>query len=497
MRRLTVSAVLLCALAGPLAAAASAQVAAERITLDEAVAIAIERSPEVRRGEAADRALVLAVRTARLGRLPTVTAQVTPQQRYGLGFDQTTGQAVSQTVETMNVGVGASLPLYDGGRTGALARQARLEREAAAVGLDRSRQLVALDVAQGFLQLLLDRELVAIQEGQLEAALATLARVTELVEAGARPRADVIAQEAVVAERRTALVEARGQVALDRVLLVQSIGLDPGGDYTFVGPDLDALDGIVAAVALDPDADLVAAALAARVDRQAQELRVRAAEAAVGVARAAGRPSVDLNASVGTGYSSLQQQLADPGAIQPPQPVTLEDGTRVFVGGQPLALPVGSPALQTTPFFDQFADNRSGAIGLTLAVPIFDRFAARRGVVEAQVAAVNARIALDDLDRQLAAEVQQAAVQAETARARAAAAAVQVEAAAEALRVERDRYELGAGTLYDVALAQARLAEAEAARAQAVYGLAFRTALLRLAVGDLDVDRLADVLGGE
>ena len=443
-----------------------------------------------------------------MGRLPAVSLQVSPGQRYGLGFDQTTGQAVTETVETLNVGVGASLPLYDGGRVGAVARQARLEREAAAVGLDRTRQLVALDVAERFLQLLLDRELVRVQEGQLEASVATLARVTELVEAGARPRADLIAQEAVVAERRTALVEARGAVALDRVLLVQTVGLDPTGDYRFVGPSVDALDpGPLALDDVGPDgvpelggpatAELVAAARAARVDRRAQEVRIRAAEAAVAVARAAGRPSVDLQASVGTGYSSLQQQLVDPDAAQPVQPVTLEDGTQVFVGGQPLSFPVGSPALQTAPFFDQFADNRSGAIGLSLTVPIFDRYTARRGVVEAQVAAEDARLALEGLDRQLAAEVQQAAVQAETARARAAAAAVQVGAAAEALRVERDRYELGAGTLYDVAQAQTRLAEAEAARAQAVYGLAFRTALLRLAVGDVDVDRLAAEVVGE
>ena len=491
MRRLPVLTTLLCAVL--LAPAASGQTG-ETITLGEAVRIAVERSPDVRRAAAADRGLALAVRSARLGRLPVVSAQVSPQQRYGLGFDQTTGQAVSQTVETMSVGVGASLPLYDGGRVGAAAARARLEREAAAVGVDRTRQLVALDVAQGFLQLLLDRELVEIQEGQLEAAEATLARVTELVEAGARPRADVIAQEAVVAERQTALVEARGAVALDRVLLVQTIGLDPLGDYAFVGPDAEALG---AARAPAPAAALVAAARAVRVDRQAQELRIRAAEAAVAVARAAGRPSVDLTASVGTGYSSLQQQLADPGGVPPVRPVTLEDGTPVFVGGEPLTFPAGSPALQTSPFFDQFADNRSGALGLTVTVPIFDRYAARRGVVEAQVAAENARIELEALDRQLAAEVQQAVVQAETARAQAAAAAVQVAAAAEALRVERDRYELGAGTLYDVAQAQARLAEAEAARAQALYGLAFRQALLRLAVGDVDVDRLAAEIVGE
>lgn len=500
MRRPILLAALVLSWAGPLVPAADAQEPSggDTITLAEAVQIAVEQSPDVRRAAVADRGRALAVRVARAGRLPTLSAQVTPQQRYGLGFDQTTGQAVTQTVETASFGIGGSIPLYDGRRTRYAVERAELERDAATVGLERTRQQVALDVAQQFLQLLLDRELVEVQAEGLASAQATRARVTELVEAGARPRADLIAQEAVVAERQTALVEAQGAVALDRVVLMQTIGLDPRGTYTFVGPSLGALEASGALdYTPDPAVDLLAAARAARVDRQAQTLRIQAAEAAVGAARSAGRPSLDLSASVGTGYSSLQQRLLDPDAAQPVVPVTLEDGTRVFVGSEPLTVPVGSPALQTTPFVDQFADNRSGALGVTLTVPIFDRYQARRGVVEAQVAVEDARITLDAIDRQLAAEVQQAVVQAETAEARLAATSVQVAAAAEALRVERDRYELGAGTLYDVAQAQTRLAEAESARAQAAYGLVFRVALVRLAVGDVDVDDLAAQIVGE
>ena len=468
------------------------------VTLDEAVRIAVERSPDVRRSVLADRSLGSAVRAARAGRLPTLNAQVSPQQSYGLAFDQTTGQVASQTVEQAGFSVFGSIPIYDGGLTGATVRRARLERDASVAGRERTRQQVALDVAQGFLQLLLDRELVQIQAEQLAAAEGQLARVAELVEAGARPRGDLIAQQAVVAERRTALVEARGAVALDRVTLVQTIGLDPAEDYFFVGPDTEAL-AVGGALAFEPRPapDLVAAAREGRADRRAQAIRIRAAEAAVGVARASGRPSLALTGSVGTGYSSLQQELVDPSAVQPAVPVTLEDGTEVFVGGEPLTFPAGSPALQQTPFFDQFASNRRGSLGITLSVPIFDRFQTRRGVVEAQVAVEDARIALETLDRAVAAEVLQSVVQAETAQARLEAAAVQVEAAAEALRVERDRYLFGAGTLYDVAAAQARLAEAEGARAQAAYTLVFRVALVRLAVGDVDVDGLAAQIVGE
>lgn len=473
-----------------LAPAAGAQ-DSTAISLADAVALALDQSPDVRRAEAADRGRDLAVRAARAGRLPDLSIQVAPQQRYGLGFDQTTGEVVSQTVETVSLGVGASLPLYDGGRTRALVAEARFDRDAASASLERTRQQVALDVAQQFLTLLLDREIAGIEAENLATAEVQERRVAELVEAGARPRGDLLAQQAVVAERRTALVVARGAVERDRVVLIQIVGLDPLGAYRFVGPDLERLE---ASGLLDgptaPLAELLAAARETRADRRAQLLSIQAAEAAVGSARAAGRPSVSLNAQLGSGYSSLQQRAV---GETPLFPVTLDDGTPVLLGGQPLTFP-GDPTFETTPIFSQFSDNRSGAIGLVLNVPIFDRYQARRGVVEAQIRAEDARIQLDALDRQLASEVQQAVVEAQTARARLDAAEVQVAAAAEALRVEEDRYRLGAGTLYDVAEAQTRLAEAQSGRAQAAYGLAFRRVLVRLAVGDVDPAGLAALL---
>ncbi len=467
------------------------------VTLPEAVRVAIRNSPDVARAGIADRSGELAVAGARAARLPAVTAQIGPTQQFGLGFDQTTGQLSSQSTQSLSAGISADVRLFDGGRTRYAVEGARLDRAAAGVAAVRTEQQVALDVAQRFLQLLLDRELVGVQQGQLAAALTQREQVLGLVEGGVRARGDLIAQDAVVAERRAALVEAEGAVARDEALLVQATGLDPLSAPRFVGPSLAALDAAGAlAYAPPPLADLLARARASRADVRAQDIRIRSAEASARAARAQGRPSVDLSVNVGTGYSSLQQRLANPDAPPVTVPVTLPDGTPVLVGGQPFTLPGGQPARERTPLFIQGLDNRRSSVSLSLVVPIFDRYAARRGVAEAGVRTADARLTRDALVRQVDADVQTAAVEARTAVARLAAARVQVEAAQAALRVERDRYELGAGTLYAVADAQARLAQAESSAVQAAYGLVFRAALVRLAVGDVTPDALAETLTG-
>ena len=455
------------------------------VTLEEAIALAIDASTEVARAELAEQSGTLAERGARTDRLPSLSFSATPSQSYGLTFDQTTGQLASQTSESLQTGLSANITIYDGGRTGALVQQARLNRASAEASAERTRQTVAADVADRFLQLLLDRQLVEIQTEQLEAAEAQLDRAQRLVALGARPESDLPAQRATVAERAAALAEAVASVARDRVRLLDRLALPPFADVEFIGQTLDELEATGLLVAPLPEVEAaVEAALDSRMDVRAQELSVEAAQAGEGLASTVSRPSVTAFGNLGTGYSSLQQRLADPDAEQPSIPVTLEDGTLVFLGGEPLTFPVGSPELETTPIFSQLTDNRSGSIGLSINVPIFDRYAARRQREEARLSTEDARIQLQALRQSVSAEVGLAAVEIAGAEARLDAAEARVEAAQAAAEAEEARYALGATTPYDLADARSRLAEALASRAQAAYTLVFRRALLRLATGD-------------
>ena len=210
MRFRFAAAVLTAFLAVPLAHAQGAlpPEASGGITLDEAIGLALAASPEVARADLAEQGRAIAERGAGVERLPSVSFQAQPSQSYGLSFDQTTGQLVSQTVESFSTGVSAQYTLYDGGRTRALVRQARLDRASAEATAERTQQTVAGDVADRFLQLLLDRQLVQIQTEQVEAARVQLDRAERLVAAGARPASDIPAQRATVAERVAALAEA-------------------------------------------------------------------------------------------------------------------------------------------------------------------------------------------------------------------------------------------------------------------------------------------------
>lgn len=460
------------------AGAAAAQPAPEEITFEDALRIGLERNTALRQATNVAEARAFDVTANRAQFLPDLSASIRPTQRYGLTFDQTTGQLDQETTESLNASVSASVNLFNGFRDTASLNRAQLERDASEFGLTRAQQDVLFNVANQFLQVLLNKQLVLIQEENLEADRVQLEQIEALVEGGVRARADVLQQDALVAQRELQLLQAESDLEVSQTRLVQVLQLDPLANYTFVAPSLEA-------AALDRDAydleDLLTAALERRDDLQAQQLQIEAAEANVRVAKGGYYPTVNLFGSYGSSYSSLAGQN-----ITTQVPVTTGSGDPILVGGEPLTFPETVGRVDT-PFSDQFFnENRGGSISLAIDIPIFDRFVTRSQVQQAELQAANERIALADLRQEVALQVRQGYLDYQNAAKRLDVTARQVTSAEAALEAEQERYDLGVSTLTELTQARALLVEAQSSRAQAVAQFVFQQKLLDYAIGTLD-----------
>jgi outer membrane protein len=125
----------------------------------------------------------------------------------------------------------------------------------------------------------------------------------------------------------------------------------------------------------------------------------------------------------------------------------------------------------------------SGRLAFSLSYPVFNNFVREEGVVRAKVAEVNAQAALRD--------AQLAAVQLLTqnigairgASQRVAIQVASVAAAQEDVRVQQQRYNIGASVLLDLITSQAALATAEQALIQARYDYRIARAQLEALIG--------------
>lgn len=411
------------------------------ISFAEALQLAVQRNVAVRQAQATAASTVITAEQSRRALLPDFRFNSSGAQSYGRNFNQNDGQIVTRTIQTMNAGVSSSVTLFDGMKNMASIRQTRSTADASELDATRARQTALYTVAANYVTLVAQREQLTVREQSLAAQRDLEAQVQAFVDAGTRSIADLYAQQAAVASANLDVVQARRALELARLEIIRTLQLDPAGDYDFTAPPL--ADSSIT----EPLDSLIARALAHRSDLDAQELRLRAADAAVNAASASKWPTLSLSLGYNTSYSSV----SDFG------------------------------------FIDQLDQRRGGAVSLGFSVPIFDKFSTRSATQQAAIQVDNARLALDKQRLEVGLEVRQAWLDLTSAREQLVAAQAQQRSAEMALTASRERYQAGAATL--VELAQARTTQVQAATAlvNARYNLVLQQTVMAYATGALDL----------
>jgi len=129
----------------------------------------------------------------------------------------------------------------------------------------------------------------------------------------------------------------------------------------------------------------------------------------------------------------------------------------------------------------QFFDSRSAT--LALSFPIFNQFQRDQSIVNATTSASAATSTAADARRQVDASLTARLAELESARAQIDIATTSLQAATEDLRVNQERYRVGAATIVDVLSSQEALSQAEVDVIQARYNYVVAKAQIEAIIG--------------
>lgn len=408
------------------------------VPLRSALALARTGDLDVLRAQAQVQSARIAAESIDDRKWPSLSLSAGGGQRYGLSFDQTSGDLTQATVESLDLGLSARYVLFDGWERRAQALSAQADLRAAGLTRERAEQQAGVAVLNGYLAIAQAEAARTIAQENVAAETDLLAEIAVQVEYGARPPYEQSQQEERVASARSAVLTAERDRALAEARLVRVLGLDPTDTYTFPTPELSEAEPLA------PEADLVRRALASRGDLRAADASVQAFEAQARASRASRLPQIAVDAYLGTSFSSAGE----------------------------------------TAFPAQVGDNRAGALRLGLSFPLFDQGISRQRIRQAEAQAAALRSYQADARRAIALDVQEIRIRFAALRAQTEIAATRVRAAEEALDAEQARYAAGVSTLQSVSLLRARALEARTALAQLAIEARFQRLLLALAVGD-------------
>jgi len=271
-------------------------VSSGRLSLQDAVAVALANNLTLKEAQAdADAALAGA---------RSVKAQASPS--LSTTTYATTGD--SSNIFTTSPGVGPQnlfnvpphrfadqnlmlmVPLSTGGRIAGRVQAARRQAAAALSSLDTTRLSVAESVAEAYVTALLRQSLVDAAQSRLTAEDEQVRVTQEKVNTGRSAPVDLLREQAEQADAQEALLRAQNDAALGLVNLKVVLGVSQDSPIT-LSDTLDGLAGQPIALPVNSQ-EAQRLALAQRPELAAAAQNVEAAKAAVGDARGAYQPQV-------------------------------------------------------------------------------------------------------------------------------------------------------------------------------------------------------------
>ena len=421
--------------------AAAAEPEAVRLSLAEALERAAASAPRLATLAAREQAAVALVDEAKAQRGPEsfltgYAARLSSVPELTIAFPGAPPQTVFPSIEN-NFGarIGATQPIYTGGRIPAQIDAAKSERDATAQDRRAGARDVALETATAYWSMVTGRESEAVLAETIAVYEAHLVDTANMLRFGMVAESDLL--NVRVQRDRAALDRLQARAAADtaEANLARLVGLSPGSRIEATEP-LDAL-----APEPPPLDALLADARAARPERAALLARVEALKAAVRIEEAARRPQLYANG----GYDYAR------------------------------------PNREILPFTDEWNGTWDVALGVSFRVFDNGRTSAAVARRHAQVAAEEQR--LRELDDAIALEVVARRIELETARAAVPVAESAVEAARESRRSSGEQYRAGVITSTDLLAVENAALRAGLERTAALAQVRLATARLDRATG--------------
>jgi len=266
------------------------------LDLQGCINIALERSTAVLKGNN-NVALTGAQVLAAYGQyLPNLAAGAGYNYDRGNNFFASSGPIlVNENRSQFNYQLTSSLNLFTGYYNYSTWKSAKLSQQMSNLTLERAKQQIELDVTQSYLQVVLDKKIVALDSANLSTSLKREDQLIALTDVGRKAKTDLYQQQAQTSSDKLLFINAQSKLQNDKILLFQKLRVDSVDNYDIAEIVID--DNANAAQYGNKDA-LVSQALQDRVDLKSEMLNTEYSDWNIKKYRSGYLPSVSLSAGL-------------------------------------------------------------------------------------------------------------------------------------------------------------------------------------------------------
>ena len=412
--------------------------AQQQWTLRQCMDYAIEHNISIKQQDNVRRQQELSLSTSRNSRLPDLSASAS--ENYSFGRAQTLdGTYSNRNTNSTSFSIGTSVPLFTGFQIPNQIKLNQLNLEAATQDLEKAKNDIRMQVAQAYVQILYNMEIADVACRQLAIDSAQVKRLEAFVENGKASQAQLSQQQATLAQAQLTATQADNNLQLSVLALTQLLELPSPEGFSIVRPDNTSLLVLHSSLP-SPDA-IYQEALTIKPEVRAEQLRLSAADKSISIAKAALYPKLYFNAGLQTNYYKTNGMKAES-------------------------------------FASQMKNNFAQYLGVSLSIPIFNRFATRNNVRSARIDRENRQLQFDLVRKTLYKDIQQVYYNAVAAGSKYESSKQAQQSSQDAFKLTQAKYENGKASITEFNEAKNNYLKTESDLVQARYEYLYQTALL-------------------
>ena len=415
---------------------------AQRVwTFDDCVQYATDHNINIQQKDVDIRLKQNQLNTTRNEWMPTLQAEAAQRFSFGNAYASTgsmpsSSEAYSSDLSYTNAVVTLTMPIFDGFRRKNQTRSDHWSVHQATASLDNARKSLVIQIATYYLQTLYEKGMADVAAAQVETSRQVREKTKTLVDEGRKPTSDLADADATLAADEFKFTQANGRYKIALLTLSQLLNLETVEGFEIA----DVSDTSMDALSLPNLTDVI--------ERYpsivAGKALVEKSRYDIATARSTYYPQLEFRASLNTYYLNFFHDSHEYG------------------------------------FAKQWWKNRSEVVGIHLNYTLFNHFSTRNNIRKAKMNYTKSLLALDDTRQQLRKEIDQAYYNAVNAQSKYESAQKSQEASLLSCSYEKDKYEAGRSTLYDLTQANQRLREARENAVQAKYEYIIRTKILEV-----------------
>lgn len=408
-------------------------------TLDECINYALEHNLDLQKTQLARQQAEYQYKASKNAWLPTLNANA---GEY-LGFGQSpsyTGVYVSDNSSSASFGASLSLPLFQGLNLYNTAKADALNLQATEQDQKAAQLNLKLNVMAFYMQVLYGKEQVEIAHRQVELSTEQLQKTQQLFESGRIAEADVYESRAQLASDQSNLTQAETDLSLSLLTLTQVLEIEDFEGFEISDPETYFANQ---EPQLGTPQATITTALQNQPSMEAARLRLQKSQYDLKASKSAWYPSLDFYA----GYSNGLYHY--------------------FTDNYP-----------NTPFDEQLKRNSRAQLGFSLNIPIFNGMKTKYRVKMTELSIADQQLDLENTEKSLRKEIQQAYGNARAAQQKMAAMENSLNASRVAYDYAKAGYDMGKKTLLELNESKIRYHKAESDLLQARYEYLYRCKII-------------------